>query len=88
MYYIFIYLLYIFIYYIIIHEYIIQNVHNYRFFNSFLQIMDVKEPKTRQETKGKGKKKCDTIYNQKTVRLKEAVMQKQTKYNNNNKMGK
>jgi hypothetical protein len=54
--------------------------------------MDVKEPpKTRQETKGKGKKKgqkCDTIYNQKTVRLKEAVMQKQTKYNNNKKMGK
>ncbi len=37
--------------------------------------MDFKEPKTRQEKKG-NKKEKDNIYNSKTIRLKEAVMEK------------
>jgi hypothetical protein len=40
--------------------------------------MDYNEPKTRQEKKG-GKKEKDNIYNNKTIRLKEAVMEKSKK---------
>ena len=37
--------------------------------------MDHNEPKTRQEKKG-GKKSNDNVYNSKTIRLKEANMEK------------
>ena len=36
--------------------------------------MDHAEPKTRQEKKGKGKEK--QVFNQKTIRLKEAMLEK------------
>ena len=38
--------------------------------------MDYKEPKTRTELKGKNKE-GKAIYNQKTVRMREAMMEKQ-----------
>jgi hypothetical protein len=39
--------------------------------------MDYKEPKTRQETKGRmGKKHKDTMYGQKRVRQLEALLEK------------
>jgi hypothetical protein len=38
--------------------------------------MDYKEPKTRQESKGKKGKEGKGVYNQKSIRLQKAVMEK------------
>ena len=43
-----------------------------------------REPKTRQETKGKKGKEGKGVYNQKAVRIQEAMMEK-NKHKNNNK---
>jgi len=39
--------------------------------------MDYKEPKTRQEVKGKKGKEGKGVYNQKSIRLQEALFEKQ-----------
>ncbi len=38
--------------------------------------MDYKEPKTRRESKGKKGKEGKGVYNQKSIRLQEALMEK------------
>ena len=38
--------------------------------------MDYKEPKTRQELKGKNGKEGKAVYNQKSIRLQEALFEK------------
>ena len=38
--------------------------------------MDYKEPKTRQELKGKKGKEGKAVYNQKSIRLQEALFEK------------
>jgi len=43
--------------------------------------MDYKEPKTRQEKKGNKNKEGKGVYNQKTIRLKENMMNKRDKSN-------
>jgi len=43
--------------------------------------MDCKEPKTRQEIKGKKEKEGKGVYNQKSIRLQEALMEKRKKKN-------
>jgi hypothetical protein len=41
--------------------------------------MDCKEPKTRQELKGKKGKEGKGVYNQKAIRIQEALLQKKNK---------
>jgi len=43
--------------------------------------MDWKEPKTRQEIKCKKEKEGKGVYNQKSIRLQEALMEKRKKKN-------
>jgi hypothetical protein len=50
--------------------------------------MDYKEPKTRQEIKGKKGKEGKGVYNQKTIRLQEAQIEKNKNKNKTNLKGK
>jgi hypothetical protein len=43
-----------------------------------------RDPKTRQETKGKKGKEGKGVYNQKAVRIQEAMMEKNKHKNKNN----
>jgi hypothetical protein len=43
-----------------------------------------REPKTRQETKGKKGKEGKGVYNQKSIRLREEMMEKNKNKNKNN----
>jgi len=50
--------------------------------------MDCKEPKTRQEIKGKKEKEGKGVYNQKSIRLQEALMEKRKKKNQEKSINK
>lgn len=50
--------------------------------------MDYKEPKTRQEKKGNKNKEGKGVYNQKTIRIKENIMNKRDKSNYKNQSDK
>ena len=43
------------------------------------------QPKTRQELKGKKGKEGKAVYNQKSIRIQETLMEKKKANNNNNK---
>jgi hypothetical protein len=47
--------------------------------------MDYKQPKTRQELKGKKGKEGKGVYNQKSIRLQEALIEKNKTNLKNNK---
>lgn len=50
--------------------------------------MDYKEPKTRQQLKGKKDKEGKGVYNQKYIRLQEALMEKNKNNDKNLKVNK
>ena len=66
----------------------LNNYNNLFFIIIIIPNMDFKELKTRKELKGNKKTKKVSVYNQKYIRLQEALMEKNKNKDNNLKGNK